>query len=163
MATLAARVYHRSYRWRRAFSLSLTGVLLSLSVTHCAWVDPGYGVRQSPEAPVKMLDGGLLLSRSGEPELGLTLTNNLERTVWAHVYFETPGGLSDCLLSRELSAQEAHFYGCPQTQIQADATYPVRVLVFADLDQTQLLDELTTEFRFPAEDAETVPTASDQP
>lgn len=144
----------------------LIGVLLSLSVSHCAWVEqrlPHYGARQTAEAPIAMLDGGLLLSRSGAPELGLTLTNNLAQTVWTNVYFQTPDGLTDCLLSKELSAEETHFYLCPQPNIRADNIYPVEVLVYADLQQTELLEELTTEFRFTAEDIEAVNTAPREP
>lgn len=125
-------------------------LLLSVYLNGCAWFENQRLVKSSNEdnSLVKMLDGGLLLSRSGEPKLGLTLTNNLDRTLWISVFFQTPNGLTDCLLSKELSAQAAHFYECPQTSVQSETPYRVQIMVYNDLEQTQLLDELETQFRF---------------
>lgn len=97
-----------------------------------------------------MLNGGLSIARSNKEELGLTLTNSLDQTLWINVLFQTPNGLTDCLLSKELGAQTEHFYVCPQTRVQAEMPYQVQVKVYGDLEQTQLLDAVSTEFRFSA-------------
>jgi hypothetical protein len=130
--------------------LCKAALLLSLYLTGCAPFDNQRLGKSSKgdDLPVEMLDGGLLLSRSGEPELGLTLINKLDRTLWINVSFQTPNGLTDCLLSKELSPQAEHVYVCPQPRVQTETPYRVQIMIYNNLQQTQLLDELETQFRF---------------
>ncbi len=118
-----------------------TALLLSLWLTGCAWFENQRESADKNNLPIKMLDGKLLLSRSSRPELGLALTNNLDRTLWVSVLFQTPDGLTNCLLSKELSAQTEHFYECPQPRTQIETFYRVQIRVYNDLEQTRLLDE----------------------
>lgn len=128
-------------------------LLLCLCLVGCAWFEnAGLGKSSNGDDSLQtMLHGGLLLSRSSTPELGLTLTNTLNRTLWINVLFQTPDGLTDCLLSKELASQAAHFYDCPQPRVQPEILYRVQIMVYNDLEQTQLLDELNTQFRVSTE------------
>ena len=133
-------------------------VLLGIALHGCAW-----GGSPTPEdksqttaPPVEMVSGGLLVSQSGKPELGLTLVNNSERTLWVRVRFRTPDGLHDCLLTKELDAKVKGAYICPQPSIRADMDYPVQIVVFGDIVQAEVLDRLNTRFRFDREDVRAV-------
>lgn len=133
------------------------GLLLAMALGGCAGF---FGSRTVPPQPqsgapaVEMISGGLLVSRSGTAELALTLINRSQRTLWVTVYFQTPGGLKDCLLARELGAAEKHLFVCPQDTVRPDTDYPVQITVFTDLAQTQVLDRIGTRLRFEAGDVQ---------
>jgi hypothetical protein len=128
--------------------------MLAGALGACAWENPP--VVTEPAKPqtslVEMVSGGLLRSGAGKPELGLTLANNSERTLWAQVRFRTPNGQHDCLLSKELEPKSQGDYLCSQPTLQADSDYPVQIVVFGDRVQTQVLERLNTRFRFSRED-----------
>jgi hypothetical protein len=107
-------------------------------------------------SPVEMVSGGLLVSQAGRPELGLTLVNHSERTLWVRVRFHTPNGLHDCMLTKELDTKAKGSYLCPQPSIQANVDYPVQIIVFGDMAQAEVLDRLNTRFRFDREDVSVV-------
>ena len=134
------------------------GAVLAGALSACAW--GGSSTATEPARPdaslVEMTSGGLLLARTGKPELGLTLANNSGRTLWAQVRFRTPNGQHDCLLSKELEPESKGNFLCPQPAIQADSDYPVQIIVFGDRAQTQTLDRFNTRFRFSREDVQAV-------
>ncbi len=134
------------------------GAVLAGALSACAW--GGSSTATEPAKPdaslVEMISGGLLLARTGKPELGLTLANNSERTLWAQVRFRTPNGQHDCLLSKELEPESKGDYLCAQPAIQADSDYPLQIVVFGDRVQTQVLERLNTRFRFSREDVQAV-------
>ena len=149
--TVLVFVYALTYRKLRYAAL---GTVLAGALGACAWENPP--VAAGPAKPqtslVEMVSGGLLQSGTGKPELGLTLANNSERTLWAQVRFRTPGGQRDCLLSKELEPKSKGNYLCSQPTLQADSDYPVQIVVFGDRVQTQVLERLNTRFRFSHED-----------
>lgn len=98
--------------------------------------------------PINLLDGGLLVSREGKPELGLKLANTSNRMLWVNVHFQTPEGLSDCMATKELEPQADGFYICPQSSVRADTNYPIYIAIFSDLEQTSLVGTTSTSFRF---------------
>ena len=130
------------------------GAVLTGALGACAWENPP--IATEPAKPqtslVEMVSGGLLRSGTGKPELGLTLANHSERTLWAQVRFRTPSGQHDCLLGKELEPKSKGDYLCPQSTLQADSDYPVQIVVFGDRVQTQVLERLNTRFRFSRED-----------
>ncbi len=131
-------------------------VFTLLFLSACSWLP---GASQEPttsesKAPVQMISGGLLLSRTGTPELGLTLVNSSEQMLWVGVHFHTPNGLTDCVLAKELEPASQGLYWCAQPEIQAESDYRIDITVFSDLAQSQLIDTLNTEFRFTQEDIE---------
>ena len=132
--------------------------VLGGALSACVWGGPP--VAAEPAKPdvslVEMISGGLLVSPTGKPELGLTLANNSGRMLWAQVRFRTPNGQHDCLLGKELEPGSKGDYLCAQPAIQADSDYPVQVVVFGDRAQTQPLDRLNTRFRFSREDVQAV-------
>jgi|GEM_PF-2230480 len=134
------------------------GAVLAVALSACVWGgSPPAEEPAKPSAPmVEMISGGLLVSQEGKPELGLTLANNSERTLWAQVRFRTPNGQHDCLLGKELEPKSKGDYLCPQSAIKADSDYPVQIVVFGDRAQTQPLDRLNTRFRFSREDVQAV-------
>ena len=135
------------------------GVLLGIALSGCAWFGPRPVEAQTkPKTPppVEMLNGGLLVSQAGKAELGLMLINNSARTLWIRVYFRTPGGLTDCVLAKELESRAKHWYVCPQPAIRATIDYPVQITVFTDIAQTQVLDRLNTRFRFEDDDVQAI-------
>ena len=140
-----------SYRKLRYAALS---AVLAGAIGACAWENsPVAAEPAKPQtSPVEMISGGLLRSGTGKPELGLTLANNSERTLWAQVRFRTPSGQRDCLLSKELEPKSQRDYLCSQPTLQADSDYPVQIVVFGDRVQTQVLERLNTRFRFSHED-----------
>lgn len=93
--------------------------------------------------PVAVLNVGLLASRNGTPELGLTLINNTAKTLWGRVYFRTPESVEDCLLIKELEPAKEYFYRCSQSSLYAE-DYRVDVEVFADAEQDTRLDTIST-------------------
>jgi hypothetical protein len=123
---------------------------LGIALSGCAWLATG-----KPEpggtASVTIISGGLLVSQTGQPELGLTLANTATRTLWVSAHFRTPSS-TDCLLVKELQPEAKQLYLCPQAAIRADTDYPIHIQSFADLQQTQLLDSLDTSFRFEPAD-----------
>jgi len=126
-------------------------ILIMLSVlglNACGWF---WNTESKSEAvftaPVQIVSGGLL-SSNGTPELGLTLRNAGERTLWVSAHFQTPEGLTDCVQSKELESGVEQLYLCTQPRMQAHTDYNIRIKVFADLAQSQLIDTLHTEFRF---------------
>ena len=131
------------------------GIVCGLLLNGCSWLGIGTSgaLSASPDkATVKLVSGGLLQTPSGRPELGLTLANDSERTLWVGVHFQTPAGRTDCVLIKELVAQTEGLYFCSQAAIQADSDYPVQITVYADRAQTQVLDRLQTRLRFTATD-----------
>src|SRR5512147_1235726 len=84
--TVSAFVYALTYRKLRYAALV---AVLASTLGGCAWGNPP--VAAEPVKPqtslVEMVSGGLLQSGTGKPELGLTLANNSERTLWAQVRF----------------------------------------------------------------------------
>ncbi len=134
------------------------GAVLAGALSACAWGGPPAATEPAkPDASlVEMISGGLLLARTGKPELGLTLANNSGRTLWAQMRFRTPNGQHDCLSSKELEPKSKGDYLCPQPAIQADSDYPVQIIVFGDRAQTQTLDRFNTRFRFSREDVQAV-------
>ena len=138
---------------------AVLAIVLAITLSGCAWLGswlPQFGTRAEVPQPVEMISGGLLVARSGKAELGLTLANTSDQTLWISAHFQTPGGVRDCVLAKELEAQAKRLYLCPQPFIQTDTDYPVRVTVFSDLEQTQVLDTLDTSFRFVQADLKTV-------
>ena len=134
------------------------GILMGITLSACAWLPNGKPETQ-PQTLVEIISGGLLVSRSGMPELGLMLVNTSTRTLWVSAHFKTPGGVADCLLVKELEPLLKQVYLCPQANIRADNDYPIRISIFADLRQTHLLGSLETSFRFDQNDVKaTVPT-----
>jgi len=133
--------------------------LLTIMLGACGWLP-----RAQPETPAPSLvdisSGGLLVSRSGAPELGLTLTNTSDQTLWVTAHFQTPDGLTDCILAKELETQAERFYRCPQSAIQADIDYPVAITVFAAREQLESVDSLTTSFRFSEADIQSLKDSS---
>ena len=79
--------------------------------------------------------------------MGLTLRNVGKQTLWVSAYFQTPGGLTDCVQIKELESGIEQLYLCVQPQLQIQSDYHIRIEVFADLAQSQLIDTLYTEFR----------------
>lgn len=145
-------------KYRQTLGLYGTGLLISILSSACTFL-PGNGaeaVDSSSPSAVEMISGGLLVSRSGKPELGLMLINHSAQMLWVSVYFHTPTGSRECVLAKEMEPQAKRFYACPQSAIQADSDYPIQITVFADLDQTQILDRLNTTFRFSREDIQAV-------
>jgi hypothetical protein len=131
------------------------GIVCGLLLSGCSWLGIGTSgaLSASPnKATVKLVSGGLLQTPRGQPELGLTLANGSERTLWVGVHFQTPAGRTDCVLIKELVAQTEGLYFCSQATIQADSDYPVQITVYADPAQTQVLDRLQTRIRFTATD-----------
>lgn len=133
----------------------VSGLLFWQALVGCSWL----GTPAAPESPpapaapvVEMLSGGLLASETGKPELGLTLANRSDRTLWLQVRFRTPAGLRDCLLTREVAAQAKSSYFCRQSRIQTDADYVVEIEAFSDIAQTRSVIRLTTRFRFDQDD-----------
>ena len=123
-------------------------VLSVLGLNACGWFwDTASESEAVPTAPVQIVSGGLL-SRNGTPELGLTLLNAGERTLWVSAHFQTPGGLTDCVQIKELESGAEQLYLCAQPRMQAHTDYRIRIEVFTDLAQSQLIDTLNTEFRF---------------
>ena len=130
------------------------GMALGLALGACAWLTSG----KSEENPdlVEILNGGLLATPAGPPELGLMLANASTQTLWVSVHFRTPGGSADCLLVKELEPQAEQLYVCPQPKLQADSDYPIRITVYGDLQQTRILDTIDTRFRFDQGDIRAV-------
>jgi hypothetical protein len=143
---------------RQTLGLYGTGLLISILLSACTSLpsNSAEAVDSSSSPAVEMINGGLLVSRSGKPELGLMLLNNSARMLWVSVYFHTPRGSKECVLAKEMEPQAKRFYVCPQSAIQADSNYPIQITVFADLEQTQILDRLNTTFRFSQEDIQAV-------
>lgn len=101
---------------------------------------------------VTLVDGGLLRSQSGQPELGLTLANASGQMLWVSAHFRTPDGATDCVLFRELEPQGNHLFLCPQPNIEANTQYPVRIEIFDTIDQGKPVETVDTSFRFSKAD-----------
>ena len=97
----------------------------------------------NPSNPLEILSAGLLVSRNGTPELGLTLINVTAETLWGRVYFRTPEAAGDCLLIKELEPAKEYFYRCSQTSLFAE-NYQIDVEVFTDAGQNTLIDIIST-------------------
>ena len=103
----------------------------------------------SPSDQVEIISGGLLASPSGDNfELSLTVVNRSAQTLWIRTHFHTPGGLSDCVVAKEMAAQATELFICRQTVVLADTEYPVQVIVFSDLEQLNEIDRLSTTLTF---------------
>lgn len=131
--------------------LTIVFIMVMMLLTACSWSggssDSNAGEAQTATATansrIEIVSAGLLASRSGEPELGLTLSNTASQTVWVQVHYQTPGQISDCLLYKELAPAEDYFYRCPQTQLSA-GNYRVVIDVYADAAQNTRLEQLET-------------------
>ncbi len=130
--------------------------LLAITLGACSWLSgnslPAQSEQSSTLSWVNIENAGLLASRSGEAELGLTLTNTAKQTLWVNVHFKTPGELTDCTIAKELETQATHFYSCPQVSVQADTVYPIEITIFIDLEHTYPVDRLNTNLSFSPAD-----------
>lgn len=139
-------------------------VVLGIFLTACAWSREGdqLATRNAADSiPISMLDGGLLVSHTGKPELGLKLANTSNRTLWINVHFQTPEGLNDCMATKELEPQANGLYICPQSSIRANTDYPISISVFSNLEQTSLEGTTRTNFRFNQADIKTLNSTPD--
>jgi hypothetical protein len=139
--------------------LKSTGIVVSILLTACAWSGKGNQPASPDKAdsiPISLLDGGLLVSWAGKPELGLELANTSSRRLWVNVHFQTPEGLNDCMATKELEPQANGIYICPQSSVQADTDYPIDISIYSDLEQTRLEGTTTTNFRFSQADIKTL-------
>jgi hypothetical protein len=93
-----------------------------------------------------------MTSQAGGAELGLTLANLLDQTIWVSTHFQTPGGATDCVLLKELAARGDQFFVCPQPRVQAGIPYPVHIQVFESPNQAEPVETVDTRFRFTTAD-----------
>lgn len=106
------------------------------------------------QAPVEIREAGLLVNRQGQPELGISLVNRQEQMLWVRVDFVTPAPEDSCLLSKELAAGDSEFFVCAQRDLLVGLSYLVRISVYADLEQRQLLDRFSTSMRFSSDEVD---------
>ena len=141
------------------------GMTLGLGLTACAWL-PGSRSEPTPvsaPATIEIISAGLLASRSGDPELGLTLSNPENTTLWVSVHFQTPGGQHDCVTVKEIDPGGSGLFLCSQPSIRPDTNYLAKVSVFTNLEQTTLTDTQTAELRFDRGDVQALDRASRPP
>lgn len=101
-----------------------------------------------------MVEGGLLRSRSGNAELGLTLLNRLQQPLWVSMHFQTPEGLTDCVLFKELEPGGDRLFVCPQPTVHARVRYPIHIKVFASVDQSEPIETIDTSLKFKDADVQ---------
>lgn len=102
--------------------------------------------------PLDIVSAGLLATRGGSPELGVTLHNATDRTLWVNVHFRTPNGDSDCVSGKELVAGTQGVFLCPQPELRPDTAYPIRIAAFEGPQDRVPLLERQTELRFGRDD-----------
>lgn len=134
------------------------GLILGFTLAACTWFANGKPESEA-KAPLEIINGGLLVSDSGQAELGLMLVNTTDRTLWASVHFKTPRNREDCLLVKELEPRAKHMFLCPQSTLRTDTDYPVHITAYADLKQSEILTSLDTSFRFDQGDIRTIQQA----
>ena len=136
--------------------ISLRGFLVFLGVVlgACSWL-PGGNLRAQPDtsdqtaSPVEIISGGLLASSSGDQfELGVTLANRSDKTLWVRVHFHSPDGLSDCVVAKEMDNGARSLFVCPQAVVLPDVDYPVEIMAFFDIEQLIEAGTLTADLRF---------------
>lgn len=128
------------------------GLVLALSLGGCSWLPWGTPTPAATASPVQIEHAGLLATRSGRAEIGLSLASAATRTLWLSVRFQTPGGEHDCLQVRELAPQSRQSFTCPQARLSADADYRVTITAFEDAELLRPLAPLGTTLRFTPAD-----------
>jgi hypothetical protein len=111
-------------------------------------------ISERPTASVTLVEGGLLRSESGSPEIGLTLANPSERPLWISAHFKIPDGGKDCVLYTELKPRGIHSFFCPQPAVQARTKYPIHLEIFDSPDQAEPFETIDTSFRFSNADVQ---------
>ncbi len=101
---------------------------------------------------VNIKHAGLLLNDAGQPELGLTLTNNSTQTLWVNVLFQTPDNATDCVQGKELVTQAQQLFLCVQPNVRANVNYPLEIDIYSELEQQEPIANLVTGLRFTPED-----------
>ena len=140
--------------------ISLKGFFVFLGVVlgACSWL-PGGNLLAQPKTsvqtastistPVEIISAGLLASPSGDQfELGVTLANRADKTLWVRVYFHSPDGLSDCVVAKEMEQDASSLFVCPQAVVLSGVDYPVDIAAFFDIEQLIEAGRLTTDLRF---------------
>lgn len=122
---------------------ALLGIVLSGSGCASLWSSA-----KTASTPLTIVSAGLLAQQAGSPELGLTLANTGQRTLWINVHFQTPGGASDCVLGKELTAGNRHLFLCPQDALRPDTDYPIEITAYDDLAEQHAVSQLNTSLRF---------------